>query len=708
MILKSKNIFLKFSSNQQDFTIKLQSDDDITDNSNPTYYTFPKIYLLKKYQAWSNAWNNYIKNKRLSSRKLGGNKKRNEEDNYSISELHDKCSLAYQELISSLNKTLNNNDFKQSLELQLNGQETSARIICQFEQKESDIASIPWDHWDGLDDLYNQKELIVSISTPSDSTTYKSQSSPASILDSIEILMILGEYEEDQDNIDLNTDREAFESLKEDLEKRANIILTIIKSNSLENLKKVLLEKRISIIYYGGHSRAIDNDVELDFGKDEFGKEIIVRLSELSDIFQEIIGKGYLKIAIFNSCKSIGTAFKLLPFGLPYVIAMRESIADFHAHYYIRYLLESFVIGLPLNYAVAHCQPILRNAYNKLIDIPGASIIPALCLTPEAMNKLETPIIALPKLDQISYDMLALSNLAKARLAVAGYSEHSDLKIQEHYANQLHRKNIISTKELIEPIYISLDILSCSKPRMSGQCIWEITFLANFQDIKPIIWGKGYVNVKNGNSELLLDHRPANWYGETVYDKNGNPITALKLNKNETSLEISGKLSLTKYALHKIEQEYQKYAIENNFKNKSNVSNVSNFCGWLKDVNKQVYIIKYSILAMEKIKMLGSEWITNIEALSDEESIDVVEISNEAYNCTPFGIARNDLGITEFQIIRKGFISLAEFINRYQWTDNETNKLKKGGCDESWWDKLKVPDVIIVSEAKKPEPSFTY
>jgi len=701
-----KNFFFKFSSNQQYFTIQFQSDDDIPDNRNPTYYTFPKIDLLKNYQAWSNAWDNYIKNKRLSSRQLGGNKERNKEDNIPISELREKCSSTYHELLNSLNKTLNNNDFKQYLKSQLNGQETSARIICQFEKKASDIASIPWDHWDGLDDFYNQKELIVSISTQSDSTTYKPQSSPASILNSIEILMIFGEYEEDQENINLTADIEAFESLKEDLEKRATINLTRITpkelENNLENLKKVLLEKRISIIYYGGHSRAIDNDVELDLGKKK------VRVSELKDTFQEVVGKGYLKLAIFNSCKSIGTAFQLLPCGLPYVIAMREAIADFHAHYYIRYLLESFVIGLPLNYAVAHCQPILRNAYNELIDIPGASIIPALCVTPEAVNKLETPIIALPKLDQISYDMLALSNLAKARLAVAGYSEHSDLKIQEHYANQLHRKNIISTKELIEPIYISLDILSCSKPRMSGQCIWEITFLANFQNIKPIIWGKGYVNVKNGNSELLLDHRPANWYGETVYDKNGNPITALKLNKNETSLEISGKLSLTKYALHKIEQEYQKYAIENNFKNKSNVSNVSNFCGWLKDVNKQVYIIKFSILAMEKIKMLGSEWITNIEALSDEKSIDVVEISNEAYNSTPFGIARNDLGITEFKIIRKGFISLAEFINRDQWTDNETNKLKKGGCDESWWDKLKIPDVIIVSEAKKPEPSFTY
>ena len=710
--MKPKNIVLNFSSNQNSFAIEVKSDN----NSCLISHTFSKDALLTSYQAWRNEWDGYIKFKRLSSRynRAGGSKEKNDKNKRTLEEQHEFCANNHNQLLNCLDEVLkdNSNFFKQSLSTLFDGNEDSVRIICQFNSSESDLASIPWDHWEGWNDLYNQKDLIVSLSTETSVRTYKPQPQTSPLLDNIEILVILGEYEDDENNIDLKADFKEFKSLEENLEKRANIKITLSKPNNLEELKTILQEKNWSIIYYGGHSRAIGNDVEL-----ELRKGVKVKISQLSDVFEKIAGQGFLKIIIFNSCQSVNTALQLLPLGVPTVIAMRESIADFHAHYYVRYLLESFVIGLPLKYAVEHCKPYLRAAYDQLIDIPGANILPALCVTPEAVGQLDFPVIPQPKLNQISFDMLALCNLARCRLAVAGYSEKSDLTIQEElheqiktaYASKLSIKNEIKSEE--DKTILSFNMLRCSDPVMWGQCIWEITFLANVEGIeKSIIWGKGFVNIKNGNSELLLDHRPESWYGESIKDRNGITITALTLDKNEIHSEINGKLSLTKYALYQLEQKYREYAIKNQSTSRSNVKveayNVSNFCGWLKDVNKKVYIINFCKLVIEKAKALGTEgtkWIENIEVLSKEESSDILSISNEAYNKTPFAKARNDLGITEFKITRTNFIPFSEFIKNHKWTSEDLEKIGDNEFIIPWLDKLKVPDVLIVYEAKKPE-----
>lgn len=192
------------------------------------------------------------------------------------------------------------------------------------------------------------------------------------------------------------------------------------------------------------------------------------------------------------------------------------------------------------------------------------------------------------------------------------------------------------------------------------------------------------LSIKTGNSELLLDVRPWSWTGvPTIIE--GEEIKQLSL-PSEAEIEIDGKvqkLSFTKFALLTLEQEYKKYtSSQSQF---DGVSEVRNFGGWLKDINKKKFL--------KQLVILQKQGLTYHEA------------KQKAYLKTPFGKARYEIGITEFKVTppEETFAPLMQVMKKDEWTEKDYQDLREEGVPDDLWTRLNVPQHIIVSVAKRPQ-----
>lgn len=279
--------------------------------------------------------------------------------------------------------------------------------------------------------------------------------------------------------------------------------------------------------------------------------------------------------------------------------------------------------------------------------------------------------------------MKVLATLAKTRLTLADYNNIYALQIQEYYAKELRHKNKVDGK--IKKTYIQMEQIVCGTPQLSGKLIWEITFLVKLDGYdRSLVWGKGYVNIKNGNSELLLDNRPWAWTGTSIIiGKEEIQLLSLPDKATITIADKQQKASFTKIALQKLEEEYRKYT-----KNASSRGDfdgypeVYNFGGWLKDMNKKIFIKNYAVL-------------------KTKNNMTEQKILQEAYLKTPFGEVRHQLGITEFEITcpQDRFLSLSEIMKKDDWKESDEKEMIQAGTQTEQWSMLKVPDIIIVNQS---------
>jgi hypothetical protein len=644
-------------------------------------FTLPSLgEVFIKAAQWKESLRQYIPIRREQVRILFAASSRKQQPSRSEQdESYQICDTSKRALFESFNRCLKNEALEQWLDAALEASTEPVRIIIQTESLE--VAALPWEQWEFWNDYYDQEKIIVialSFSSKKNSILPSLPKLPTLASAKTKILVLLGDTTSQANDINLAFDEKEFQRFKADLNKlgdRADVKIHIHKPDRAK--LEELLQEDWHIIYYGGHSLTLEEEKDGIFflqGQTE------VKISELETSFKQNINRGELRLLIANACQGLGTALRLAHLGLPNAIVMRESIPDDVAHDFLRYLLESFIIGLPITSAIQHCKPRLREAYDLRHQLPGASLLPVLCLTSDAMNKIDAPMIPLTGLHPICQEMRALANLAKARLTLENAKNIAALKVQESYAKLLQLKNKVTRED--STLEVSLEPLSCSAPRIVGQEIWEVDFLVEVQK-ELLVWGQGFVNRSNGNSELLLDVRPWSWTGISVVLE-GQEIKQFSLDAN-AKIELNGesqKASFTKKALLLLEEAYRN--TKQNYDHPKYVTEVKNFGGWLKDVNKKKFI--------KKLAALQCQGISKKEA------------QEQAYLESPFGRARYELGITEFEVIlpEETFIPLAELVKQDDWTKRDAEDLRLAGVNDEQWSKILVPQYIVVSVAKRP------
>lgn len=667
----AKSITLKISYHPEFCTVEATCQE--FDVQSASFTLAPCKDSLEKFAIWTKSLKEYIPIRRgaIAYRRTRDTLNRSEQ------EFYEQCERSKQDLFISFNQLLNDESLQNWLRDILSQTMEPVRVIIQTDSLE--IAALPWEQWSFWDSYYSNNDLVIALSFLNPALINKRLDTFINSFSSLtRILVVLGEASHNKNKIDLNIDYEEFQKFKQDLNKlgdRANLDIQVHHPNRSE-LEK-LLQEDWHIIYYGGHSQTLETEKD---GVLYLREGSQVKISELENIFQNSLAQSVLRLLIVNACQGLGTAFRLVSIGLPNIIVMRESIPDDFAHDFLRYLLESFMIGLPISGTTQHCKPHLRDAYDLRHQLPGASLLPVLCLTSESLQVIDQPIIPFDELHPICQEMRALANLAKARLTLTDTNNIQALRVQKYYADLLHHKNKVFYED--SQTEVSLEQLSCSPPRILGKRIWEIDFIVTVYG-QDFVWGQGYVNIKTGNSELLLDVRPWSWTG-TLFLFRGEGIKQFSLSE-EAKLEIDGQIqkwSFTKFALLNLEKEYEKYTSD--CQGFDGIKQVSNFGGWLKDVNKKKFLKNLVILRHQGL----------IEEIAKQQ----------AYAKTPFGKARCELGITEVTIIfpQKTHTSVIEVMNKDDWTEKDQEDLRKAGIREALWTTIKVPQYIIVSTAKRP------
>lgn len=228
----------------------------------------------------------------------------------------------------------------------------------------------------------------------------------------------------------------------------------------------------------------------------------------------------------------------------------------------------------------------------------------------------------------LSQDMIELADLARLRLSLMNYKEYSSKNLLEEYFSKTSLKNMDFFSG--DSVSIKVSDVVAGAPEMASDIIWCCSFFAQVENTS-ILWGKAFVNIENGRSELLLDNRPEAWTGKPLLINN-RFVSKLKLESD----------SFTRLALETMERIYRIHF--------DNQKSVTSFGGFLKDAN---------------LRQFQSEFALR-QNMSSDASED--QLAQQALRVTSFGKARIQLGITKFDIrimdAIEGSESQPEGINR--------------------------------------------
>jgi hypothetical protein len=242
---------------------------------------------------------------------------------------------------------------------------------------------------------------------------------------------------------------------------------------------------------------------------------------------------------------------------------------------------------------------------------------------------------------QLSQDMIELAILARSRLTLMDIKEYSNQDLLNDYFSKTALKNVdFMVGETVE---VFADDIAAGDTQMISDIIWCCSFFAVIDGVN-LLWGKAFVNIKNGRSELLLDNRPEAWTGKPVVIS-GQVIYKLKLPA----------YSFTRLALELMERTYYLYH--------NGERRVSSFGGFLKDAN--LWQFKNEFARHRKARPTASK----------------DELIHLALLDTSFGKARCELGITQFDV-------------RVIWELNSTNSEDTSGG--------MLPLIVIIVDAKRP------
>ncbi|MBE9067691.1 CHASE2 domain-containing protein, partial [Leptolyngbya cf. ectocarpi LEGE 11479] len=172
------------------------------------------------------------------------------------------------------------------------------------------------------------------------------------------VLVILGNSQ----NIDTQADGHQLKQMK-------GFEVKVLDQPKAKNIINFLRdEKGWDIFVFSGHSRA-----EGDLGRIFINKEESITVDEFKHSLRRAAYHG-LKIAIFNSCESLGLGRQLASMEIPVVVSMQESIHDLIAQAFLREFLEHYSQNISLYTAFRRA----KDSLEQFNDWPGATWLPVI------------------------------------------------------------------------------------------------------------------------------------------------------------------------------------------------------------------------------------------------------------------------------------------------------------------------------------------
>ncbi|MDJ0704308.1 MAG: CHASE2 domain-containing protein [Leptolyngbyaceae cyanobacterium MO_188.B28] len=298
-------------------------------------------------------------------------------DNFSWAEF----SLICQQLPQQLNAWLRAELF-QGIERQLrNRLRPNEDIQIIIETEDLQLRHLPWRLWNFLED-YPQADVALSL-PQYERVTPTATATPGEV----RILGVLGDCASlDGREIDVQTDKHFIEQL-------SGADPKFLAEPSIKELNDQLWEQDWDIFFFAGHS---SSQPEMETGRlyiNQNAEENSLTPGDLERALSHKVKRG-LKIAIFNSCDSLGLAFDLARLNIPQTIAMREVVPDEVAQEFLKYFLKALSEGESSHLAVRRGWERLQGLERQF---PCASWLPVVCQNPATASPTWQDLMNLPK-----------------------------------------------------------------------------------------------------------------------------------------------------------------------------------------------------------------------------------------------------------------------------------------------------------------------
>jgi hypothetical protein len=234
-----------------------------------------------------------------------------------------------------------------------------------------DLARLPWEVWEITEFALDSHQLRI-VRTPinrRDTIAKNARRGKA------RILAILG----DESGLDFAKEKQAISSLKSLADVtfigwQPHVSIPELKA---QIIREIAAQPGWDILFFAGHS----NETNLTGGELGIAPNTALLLSEIESALTIAKNRG-LQVAIFNSCKGLSIANKLIDLGISQVAVMREPIHNCVAEeFFIK-----FIKALS-EYKDTHESLLTAAQYLKLeknLTYPSAYLIPSLFRHPEA------------------------------------------------------------------------------------------------------------------------------------------------------------------------------------------------------------------------------------------------------------------------------------------------------------------------------------
>jgi CHASE2 domain-containing sensor protein len=287
-----------------------------------------------------------------------------------LKELKEDLKELEQDLRSQFNDWLLSDSFRPIRDKWLE-QLLQDEVKVLIQTTDQSLLRFPWHLWD-LIEQNHQAEVALSI--PDAVLTAKTSALPRRL----RILAILG----DSTGIDIKHDRQLLESLP-DAE------TTFLVEPPRRDINDQLWEGSWDILFFAGHSRT-----EGERGRIYINKTDSLTIEDLRYALEKAIGRGGLKLAIFNSCDGLGLALELQQLNIPQVIVMREPVPDRVAQAFLTYFLPPFLKSRSVYLAEREARLRLQGLEN---EFPCATWLPVIFQNPLALSPQPLPASPWPR-----------------------------------------------------------------------------------------------------------------------------------------------------------------------------------------------------------------------------------------------------------------------------------------------------------------------
>lgn len=364
-------------------------------------------------------------------------------------DLNDLC----QQLSHRINAWLNIPEFRridQQLRTQL---KPSEEIRLLIETNDNLLRRLPWHLWNLFED-YPNAEVALSASE------YQQTRSSVNYTDKVRILAIFGNSQ----GIDISKDRNFLEKLSSQAE------IEFLVEPKLEKFHDILWRKRWDILFFAGHSSS-DEKACLQLNQTDE-----ISFDQLKYALKRAINNG-LKLAIFNSCDSLGLAQQLQELHIPQVIVMREPVPDVVAQEFLKYFLTEFSTGQSLYTAVRSGRERLQGLEG---EFPCATWLPVIC-----QNPAEVPMVwqkeqatVVTNVGRTNPERLEVRRVGMRKTKEGNWEEHPPRRTQRFLITCKQCWQILLVTVLVVTFVMGVRYLGFLQP-------WELHAYDNLVNLRP-------------------------------------------------------------------------------------------------------------------------------------------------------------------------------------------------------------------------------